>query len=281
MVVGLGALIVFFAAALQGFSGFGFALLSIPLVYALCFDFDLQIAIIFCNATFWFHSLLMSWRVRDRVRFQDASVVAAGVIAGVLAAGPVFGQVGQKPVFVYGFGTFLIVLACIELYRKAKPELGTNDDPQVQHSRGIPDLLLSFVFGGLTGLIGVLAGTTGPPLLIYGKIKRWDEDRIRAFVQPVFLFTAIAACVSYWSSSEKTTVAAVDTLVTAMSPRGEASLWAVAIFLCLSVGLGTLLGWKLKAICDRRGRPNFRLWFYVVILCLGILMIVFEAYRNS
>lgn len=58
-------------------------------------------------------------------------------------------------------------------------------------------LLLS---GFLAGILGGAYGMNGPPLVIYGSLRRWSPQRFRATLHAYFLPASILGMAGYWSA---------------------------------------------------------------------------------
>ncbi|HUV70887.1 MAG TPA: sulfite exporter TauE/SafE family protein, partial [Terracidiphilus sp.] len=58
-------------------------------------------------------------------------------------------------------------------------------------------LLLS---GFLAGILGGAYGMNGPPLVIYGSLRRWSPQHFRATLQAYFLPASMLGMIGYWSA---------------------------------------------------------------------------------
>lgn len=54
--------------------------------------------------------------------------------------------------------------------------------------------------GFLAGVLGGAYGMNGPPLVIYGAMRRWSPQHLRATLQGYFLPASLVAIGSYWAS---------------------------------------------------------------------------------
>jgi uncharacterized membrane protein YfcA len=85
--------------------------------------------------------------------------------------------------------------------------------------------------GGLSGLLAGLVGMGGPPVVLYALAHRWDKDRYRAFLWPLFMLTN-------------------PLLIAAMALQFGAHLWldyAWGMALVPCVWLGNRMGLALSA----------------------------------
>ncbi|MEZ2347289.1 TSUP family transporter [Terriglobus sp. RCC_193] len=60
-----------------------------------------------------------------------------------------------------------------------------------------PLLLLS---GFLAGILGGAYGMNGPPLVVYGSLRRWSPQHFRATIHAYFLPASILGMIGYWSA---------------------------------------------------------------------------------
>src|SRR6266481_2734540 len=58
--------------------------------------------------------------------------------------------------------------------------------PYLQHEK------YAFPFGFIAGILGGAYNTSGPPVVIYGTLRRWSPEYFRATMQCYFFFTYLA-----------------------------------------------------------------------------------------
>jgi len=54
------------------------------------------------------------------------------------------------------------------------------------------------LFGFAAGVLGGAYGMNGPPLAIYGSLRRWSAENFRATLQAYFLPASVAGMAGYW-----------------------------------------------------------------------------------
>ena len=96
----------------------------------------------------------------------------------------------------------------------------------------------AWLFGFSAGVLGGAYGMNGPPLVVYGSLRRWSPGHFRATLQGYFLLASIAGMAGYWI----------------------AGLWTPAVsryflFSLPSVFVGTLAGRMLNRRMDA-GMPT-------------------------
>ncbi len=57
---------------------------------------------------------------------------------------------------------------------------------------------LAWVFGFGAGVLGGAYGMNGPPLVIYGALRRWSPEHFRATLQGYFLPASLVGLTGYW-----------------------------------------------------------------------------------
>jgi uncharacterized membrane protein YfcA len=162
-------LILFCSSFIRSTFGFGDALVAMPL---LALVVGLKIAtplVALVASTIGMSILITNWR---RVQVQSA-----WRLIGSAAVGIPIGLVLLRGAYE---GVLKIILAAVLIgfgaYSLARPRLPTlrGEKP-------------AFVFGFIAGILGGAYNSNGPPVVIYGALKRWDPEVFRATLQG-FLF---------------------------------------------------------------------------------------------
>jgi len=173
-------LLILFAAGLtRATFGFGDALLAMPLL-ALFVDLPTAsplVALAACTLALFMLSL--DWQAVDRrgiLPFVAATVL--GIPLGVWLLRQV-----ESAWLLTALGVLLIGFG---LYRLLQPHL-----PALRH----PALTLSL--GLLGGLLGGAYNTQGPPVVLYGSLRRWSPEVFRASLQAYFLVTYALVMLSH------------------------------------------------------------------------------------
>ena len=161
-------LIIFATSIVQSVSGFGFALLAVPL---MVFVIDLQSAVIISSFVGTLSNLLQSWQLRRNIeramtkRFLLATIIGSPV--GLL-------------LFVYANQSALkIVLGISILFGVFVLSRGL----ELQHV----STLLDWAMGVLSGVLLMATSTNGPPLVFVLQARKIDPSTFRATLNVVFL----------------------------------------------------------------------------------------------
>ena len=117
-----------------------------------------------------------------------------------------------------------------------------------------------FACGFFAGVLGAAYGMNGPPLVVYGSMRRWTARHFRATLQAYFLPASLLAMTGYWL----------------------AGLWIPEVtrdyLLCLPVMVPAVF---LGRAINRRLHGNlFLRLIYAGLACVGVLLLA-EAVRAA
>lgn len=112
---------------------------------------------------------------------------------------------------------------------------------------------LLFICGFLSGVFGGAYGLNGPPLVIYGNLKKWSAGRFRATLQAYFLPASFLSVVGYF----------IEGLMT----QEVETYFLIALSSTIpAVFLGRFL--------NRRLKNNFFKYIYIGLIILGLILIL-------
>ena len=229
-------LIVFFAAFVQTLSGFGFALIVMPLV-ALVIGLRMAAPLVALAGLTLYTVNLVRYRhavnVRQVLRLGSASVL--GVPVGLWMLANVDESI-VRPLL----GLILIAYAVYKLSSPAALPLRSTR--------------WAYPAGFVAGCLGGACNTPGPPLIVYGSLCQWPKEEFRAVLQALFFFNAVLTVSSHHIAHHLTT-----TVLTFYSCAAPALL------------LGVLVG---SCVDDKLNRDRFRTTVTVMILLLGLSLVL-------
>jgi uncharacterized protein len=174
---------VFFCATLvRSALGFGEALIAVPLVaFVLPVDVAAPVAVL-VSITVAVVVLAQDWR---HVNLRSAAWLVGFTVLGIPAGVFVLRTV-PEPIVKGGLGLIVAAFAALSLWRRGADEL--RDDR------------FAWLFGVTAGVLGGAYGMNGPPLVIYGSLRRWAPERFRATLQGYFLPASILGMLGYWAA---------------------------------------------------------------------------------
>jgi len=176
------AAVIFFATLIRSSFGFGEALFAVPL---LALFIPIRVAVPL--------AALLSITVALVIVVQDWRKIHARS-AGSLLIATLFGvPLGLLLLKNVAEGTVKAVLAVVILAFAAY-SLASRNPPELKNDR------LAWLFGFSAGVLGGAYAMNGPPLVIYGTMRRWSPVNFRATLQGYFLPASAIVVLGYWST---------------------------------------------------------------------------------
>jgi uncharacterized membrane protein YfcA len=172
---------VFFAATLvRSTLGFGEALIAVPL---LAFVLPVKVAApvaVLVSITVAAVVVAQDWR---HVHLLSATWLVLSTLPGI-PIGLLLLRSVSEPIVKGALGALVAGFAASALRKPGTVEL-TNDR-------------LAWLFGVSAGLLGGAYGMNGPPLAVYGALRRWSPEHFRATLQGYFLPASVIGMIGYW-----------------------------------------------------------------------------------
>lgn len=230
------AVVLFLATVIRSAFGFGEALVAVPLLaFAIPVKTAAPLAVL-ASITVALVVVAQDWR-HIHIRSAVWLVVPAffGIPVGLIVLKTV-----PEPVVKMVLAIIIIAFSVWSLVPRVPFEL--------------KDEKLAGVFGFFSGVLGGAYGVNGPPLAMYGSLRRWAPANFRATLQGYFLPASAAGMAGYWISG----------------------LWTPAVnrFFLLSlpgVALGIFLG---RMINRRLNARQFVVYVHVTLIGIGIVLLV-------
>ena len=175
-------LVLFLATLIRSVFGFGEALVAVPL---LALRLPVKVAAplaVLVSITVAAVILVQDWH---KVHLRSAGWLVLSTLLGI-PLGLALLTVGNHHVVK---GTLAVIIMAFSLYAllgRRPPEL---------HSDSRAWLLGC---GFLAGVLGGAYGMNGPPLAIYGAMRRWSAQHFRATLQGYFLPASLIGMAGYW-----------------------------------------------------------------------------------
>lgn len=230
------ATIVFFAALMQSLSGFGFALVVMPLL-TLTLGLATAVPLVALIAlTLYAVNLL---RYRQSLNLSELKRLALAAALGVPVGLWVVASAPETAVKFF-LGLLLIGYA---LYAFLNPTLAFT----VPTSWG-------YGVGFIAGCLGGAYNVPGPPVIVYGSLRQWPRDEFRAVLQALFLLQGMLVVLGHGLAGRMTT--AVFTFYLVAIP---------ALF------LGILTAARLDA---KINKAQFRRLVTGLIFVLGVSLVI-------
>ncbi len=235
-------LILFFISAIfllagfvQGMTGFGSALVAMPLL-SLCID--VKSAVPLCTLNSVVITTFLVLRLKKHLDWRKIFPLCLAAIPGIFVGITLLKKADSASLSI-GLGVFLIAYSCYSLLVKTRPK---TMNP-----------VWSYIAGFLSGAIGAAFSAGGPPTIIYASQSDWDKDEIKATLSGFFLFN------SYLNAAAH----AVSGMTTA--PVLSSFLYSAPFVL-----LGTVLG---SHCYGRMGKAVYLKVIFTFLILMGMIMI--------
>jgi len=227
------SLIIFFASVVRGFTGFGLALVAVPLIQFIMPVADTAVFIALINAIF---SVLYFRRSREIVKGMRLGTMALWTGIGVAAGTIILKFI--NPAYIQLIWGLLIIFIVIALIR------GLNFSIQSDKTA----MTLSGLFGGvLAGATGI----TGPPVAIILSSQKTPKEKFNAIISIFILFAVSYALLFY--------------LISDLINKNTALL---ALFSIPALIAGLYTGDRLVS---RISQKTFTTIVYIVLIIMGII----------
>ena len=228
-------IVVFCASFVQTLSGFGFALMVMPLVTLALGLRTAAPLVALAGLTLYAINLL-----RHRAAFNLKEVLPIGIAAalGVPVGVWVLANADENIVRRL-LGLILVAYAGYALVRPQAPPL---------RSRG-----WAYPAGFAAGCLGGAYNTPGPPAIVYGSLRRWPKDEFRAAMQALFLLTGLLVVASHVVARHVT-----------------ADVLHLYLYAAPALGLGVLAGSRADRWVDGN---RFRTLVNGMVLVLGVALV--------
>jgi uncharacterized membrane protein YfcA len=231
--------VLFLATVIRSAFGFGEALVAVPLL-ALVVPVEIAAPVaVLGSITVALVVVLQDWRhihLRSAARLVISTFFGIPLGLLVLKTVPEAIVKATLAVVIIGFSIFSLV-------RPSHYELKSDG--------------LAWVFGFFAGVLGGAYGVNGPPLVIFGTLRKWSPAHFRATLQGYFLPASTAGMVGYFFAGLWTPTV------------NRYYLWSLpGIVLAAFVG---------RVINRRLNARQFLLYVHAGLIGIGVLLLIQAA----
>jgi uncharacterized membrane protein YfcA len=230
--------VVFLATLVRSAFGFGEALVAVPL---LALRIPVRIAAPLAVLVSITVAAVVLVQDRHHVERRSAAWLVLATVAGVPLGLLLLTRLDAR-IVKNVLGAIIVAFALYALARRAPLHLREDRWPW----------LLGCGFAA--GILGGAYGMNGPPLVVYGSLRRWSAERFRATLQAYFLPASMLGMAGYW----------------------VAGLWVplVTRYYLLSLP-GTIVAIVFGRFINRKMRgEQFVRWTYVGLVLTGLALLV-------
>jgi len=218
--------------------GFGEALVAVPL---LALFIPLNLAVPLAVLISIFVALVVVIQDHRHIHISSAKWLILYAFLGI-PFGLCILVYGNEYWVRIGMGSLIIGYSCYTLLAKEKMHLARDSRVWL------------FVCGFLSGVLGGAYGVNGPPLVVYGNMRKWSPQHFRATLQAYFLPVSFVGVIGY----------AIKGLVG----------WVVIKYFLISLP-GVVPAIFLGRYFNRKLRGSFFIYVYWGLILIGVLLILF------
>jgi len=229
--------VVFLATLIRSAFGFGEALIAVPL---LALFIPLKVAAplaVLVSITIAAVVVAQDWR---KIHLRSTGWLVGATLFGIPVGLALLTSSHQEAVKI-ALAVFIIAFSSYSLLGSKPPELKRDHR------------LWLLGCGFVAGVFGGAYGMNGPPLVIYGAMRRWSAQHFRATLQGYFLPASIIGMGGYWL----------------------AGLWVPAVthyyLLCLPVMLPAI--WLGRVVNHRMRGESFLRYVYLGLAVTGAVLL--------
>jgi hypothetical protein len=174
--------VLFGATLVRSALGFGEALVAVPvLAFMLPVEVVAPVATL-VSITVAAVVVAQDWR---HIHFRSAARLVLFTLLGIPLGLLMLRHVSE---FIVK-GALGVLVACFSASAMRRPAgYQLTDDRQ------------AWFFGIGAGVLGGAYGMNGPPLVVYGTLRRWSPERFRATLQGYFLPASLIGMIGYWAA---------------------------------------------------------------------------------
>ncbi|MFZ1931097.1 MAG: sulfite exporter TauE/SafE family protein [Candidatus Sulfotelmatobacter sp.] len=180
-------LIIFVATLIRSTFGFGEALVAVPL---LAFFIPLEVAAplaVLVSITIAGIVVVQDWK---KIHLPSTGWLVLSTLFGIPLGLLLLTSIHQR-ILKGTLGLFIVAFSVYSLI--GRRAIGRSPLELKRDSRG-----WLLVCGFCAGVLGGAYGMNGPPLAIYGAMRRWSAQHFRATLQGYFLPASIIGMAGYW-----------------------------------------------------------------------------------
>ena len=232
--------VILLGTFVQGLTGFGLALVSVPLLSLLL---DVKQAVPVAGLFGWMITFPLVYKMRRHVQWRTCLIMVAGSLPGSWLGANLLKLMPAKWILV-AMGMVLIASSIHSLRKKKRATSGESSRP------------LSALAGFFSGTLGASVGEPGPPVIAYSSMQPWSADQVKASLLFFFMLQMVGAILGFWNKELLT--------------REVFSLfaWGVPSFL-----VGLMAGMKAWDLLKAH-KINYHRIVHTFLFCIGTFLLV-------
>ncbi len=176
------SLIIALAGFTQGLTGFGSALVSVPLLSMLV---GAQTAVPIAGIFGWLVTLPIVWKMWESVERKTGLILFAGSVPASFVGAKLLASLPSH--YILLTMGIVLVISSLHSLRSTKPLFRKTSIP------------VTVGAGFTSGVLGASVGESGPPVIAYTSMQPWTADQTKSTLAFFFMLQMIGANVSFYS----------------------------------------------------------------------------------
>ncbi|WP_027723212.1 sulfite exporter TauE/SafE family protein [Maridesulfovibrio zosterae] len=223
------------AGIMQGLTGFGCALIAMPL---LAFVIDIKVAVPTCTLCAVFININMTHNLRNNLDRSKILPLIIGSIPGTILGLMIIKEVNGNYIRLF-LGLLIATFASYSLLTKPVTLKISNR--------------WGYFSGFLTGLLSATVSAGGPPTIIYSSLKDWGKDCFRATLVSFFLVAGLMAAAGHL-------ICGLTTMF----------VFKLSLASTLPIVFGTYIGCKLSSTISE---GHYKRIVMILLVFMGLMLI--------
>ncbi len=174
------ALIIALGGFTQGLTGFGLALVSVPL---LSLTVDAKIAVPIAGIFGWLVTWPIVWKMRHHVQYRTGLILVAGSVPASFVGAKLLASLPSSYILIT-MGVVLIISSLHSM--RSGSALFTRTSAPITVGAGFA-----------SGVLGASVGEAGPPVIAYTSMQPWNGHQVKSTLAFFFMLQMIGAIVSF------------------------------------------------------------------------------------
>ena len=224
------------AGFVQGLSGFGSALVAIPLLILVM---DIKEAVPLCTLSGIVITTYLAVKLSKHFDRKKIVPLCIGSIPGIFVGATLLKTVPSRMISIL-LGILLIAYSLYNL-------LFSPEARKLNYRWG-------YLAGFLSGAIGAAFSAGGPPSIIYATLNKWNKDEIKATLTGFFVFNSYLTAASH-------AVSGITTMLTIK----------YLLFSAPFVLMGTALGSRCYGLFEK---DSYMKIIFLFLIVMGAMMII-------
>jgi len=176
------SMIIALAGFTQGLTGFGSALVSVPLLSLIV---GAQTAVPIAGIFGWLVTLPIAWKMRRSIQHQTGLILFIGSIPASFIGAKLLASL--PPQYILLTMGAVLIISSLHSLRSTKPLFKKTSIP------------ITLGAGFTSGVLGASVGESGPPVIAYTSMQPWTADQTKSTLTFFFMLQMIGANISFWS----------------------------------------------------------------------------------